>query len=44
MWTYLALSVEAASALALFQKEDGSTLFLSHLRNGEADLDELKGR
>lgn len=40
---YLALSVEAASALALFQKEEGSTLFLSHLcSDGEANWGELK--
>lgn len=31
--SYLALSVDAASALALFQKEEGSTLFLSHLND-----------
>ena len=29
---YLALSDDAASALALFQKEEGRTLFLSHLK------------
>ena len=30
--SHLALSVDAASALALFQKDEGNTLFLSHLQ------------
>ena len=39
---YLALSVDAASALALFQKDDGRTLFLSHLSNQKVIIKKIQ--
>jgi hypothetical protein len=38
------LSDDAASALALFQKEEGRTLFLSHLKYSDVKCNDKTGK